>query len=78
MKLKYKPLYLPKIIWRILTQTRPVIYKLENYLSPTIYNSLWRATLLIDNVIFCNASKLEHTFSQWKPLLLSDKLDDVI
>ncbi|KKP31570.1 MAG: Cell division protein ftsA [Candidatus Woesebacteria bacterium GW2011_GWE2_31_6] len=78
MKLKYKPLYLPKIIWRILTQTRPVIYKLENYLSPTIYNSLWRATLLIDNVIFCNASKLENTFSQWKPLLLSDKLDDVI
>jgi len=76
MKLKYKPLYLPKIIWRILTQTRPVIYKLENYLSPTIYNSLWRATLLIDNVIFCN--KLENTFSQWKPLLLSDKLDDVI
>lgn len=78
MKLRYRPLYLPKTIWTMFTWTRPVIYKLEKYLSPTIYNSLWRATLLIDDVIHCDSSKLENNFSRWKPLYLSDRLNDVI
>jgi len=78
MKLPYTPIKLPNFMWQIFRLTRQFIYKLEVYLSPTIYNSLWRATLLVDDVIYCNASKLQETFSQWKPFKLSDRLDDIV
>lgn len=75
---RYKEIRIPKFIWKVLALTRPVIYKTEKYFPTGLYNLLWRFSLLIDNVIYCDSTKIEKRFSQWEPSFVSDKLDDVL
>jgi hypothetical protein len=41
-------------------------------------NALWRASLVIDNVIWCDASKLEDAIPQWRPRSFRDHAADVL
>jgi nucleoside-diphosphate-sugar epimerase/ubiquinone/menaquinone biosynthesis C-methylase UbiE len=74
----YRPIAMPKIFWKLVSYSRPLIYKSEAFLPPAIYNMFWRASLLVDDVILCDASKLEKEFPEWKPDMLTKRIEDVI
>ncbi|MCJ7805545.1 NAD(P)-dependent oxidoreductase [Patescibacteria group bacterium] len=78
MGYRYHQIKLPLLFWKFAALFRPIIYKTEDYLPPSLYNLFWRASLLVDSVIYCDAFKMEKRFSKWKPNFLSDRLDDVL
>ncbi len=76
MKISYKPIYIPNYIWKILSITRQIIPKIEKVIPLNLYNPLWRFSLLIDDVIYCDNSKILKTFPSWKPIKFIDGVKD--
>ncbi len=54
----YKKINIPTIFWKLFSFTRPVIYSCERLIPPKFYNLIWRATLVVDNVIWCDNKKV--------------------
>lgn len=76
--IEYKPIKLPQIFWRIFSRLRPLIYFSEWFLPSKIYNELWRATLIADNVIYCRNNKFLKTLPEMKLRTLESSIKDII
>lgn len=76
--LHYKKIHMPQLFWKFVKKARPVVFNFERILSPKIYNQLWRATLIVDNVIHCDSSKLRRFLPGWKPRKLESVINEVI
>lgn len=76
--LKYRKISLPEWLWQIGTRLRRIIYAFDGLLPPQIYNLPWRASLVMDDVLFCDASKLIRSFPAWRPSLFKNKIDEVL
>lgn len=74
----YDEIRLPNWLWRLFAQMRKYVFFLEKFLPSKIYNLPWRATLVIDNVLYCDAIKLAKSYSTWKPSLFKNKLNEVL
>jgi len=74
----YKEIKLPKLFWSSAASSRQVIYTLESLIPNKIYNPIWRATLVAENVIWADTSKIRTEFPVWKPKMLADFIDDVL
>jgi nucleoside-diphosphate-sugar epimerase len=70
----YKPLKLPTKIWNITKFARKYIYLIEPLVPLNIYNYLWRASLIVDNVIFTKSDKIKTIIPSWKPKKLRKSL----
>lgn len=57
--INYNPINLPNFFWKLLSKIRPLIYSLEKLLPAKIYNPLWRASLIVDNAIYCRNDKFK-------------------
>ncbi len=77
MEVKFKPLNVPDIIWRVLTLGRKYIPKLEPFLSPNIYNQIWRAGIIVDNVVQAKTNKISDVIRGWNPKRLKDSVSDI-
>ncbi len=75
LNLEYRAINLPNFFWRLAAASRPSIYSLEKFLPSSIYNLLWRASLIVDNVIYCKNDKVKNIFLNSKPHLLKDSLE---
>lgn len=77
MGIDYKPINLPKYIWKISTVIRRYIHLLEKIVPPSIYNLVWRWGLIVDNVIWCESSKVLNSLPKWKLKRFKDYVGDV-
>lgn len=76
--IKYKPIRLPHFFWKIIASTRLYIYKLEVVLPPKLYNYVWRASLVIDNVIYSKSNKIKKLLSPRRQKMLKDCISEVV
>lgn len=77
-KVKYFPIILPPFFWKFVSWGRQFLPYLEKFVSPKIYNLFWRASLIVDNVIVCDNSKLKKYLPGWKPGTLAEKIHEVL
>jgi len=75
---KYKQINLPGGFWMLAAAFRHPIHSLERLIPARVYNSLWRATLVADSVIYADRSKINEAFPDWQPKKLTQFLDDVL
>ncbi len=68
----YKQIHMPKIFWRLSSTERYFIPLLEKLTNPKTFNLAWRASLIIEDVIYCNSTKMTKTFPTWKPKKLKE------
>lgn len=74
----YEEIRLPNWLWKLFAKWRRCVFWLERFLPSKIYNLPWRATLVIDNVLYCDASNLNKSYPTWKPSLFCNKVDEVL
>lgn len=74
----YREINLPDWLWKLFAKARKYVFWLEKFLPSRIYNLPWRATLVIDNVLYCDANKLTKSYLAWKPALFKNKVNEVI
>lgn len=78
-KKRYNEIKLPAVFWKTAAKITELFPLLEGKLPDHIYNWLWRSTLIVDNVIWCDSSKLANKLkTQWKPKKFNDNIADVI
>lgn len=78
LRIKYKPIKLPHFFWTIIASFRLYIYSLEVVLTPKLYNFIWRASLIIDNVIYSKSKKINKILPPWKLKVLKDCISEVV
>lgn len=76
--IEYREIKIPNLLWSCAAASRQVIYALESLIPNRIYNPLWRATLVAENVICANTSKIRTEFPAFKPKMLADFLEDIL
>lgn len=74
----YSPIKLPSLFWRFLSWGRQLLPYFEKIISPKTYNLFWRASLIVDDVIACDNSKLKKYLPSWKPTKLAEKIGEVL
>ncbi len=75
---RYQPIVLPSLVWRWLAKTRQLVYLAERLTPSWLYNLAWRASLVVDNVIYCNGEQLKRANKNWRPKLFGDNLNVII
>jgi len=78
MNLSIDSIILPSWLWKILAKTRLAIPLFENILPYPIYNNLWRFSIIVDDVVYCNTNKFRKMFPEWKPKTFSKYVNDVV
>jgi nucleoside-diphosphate-sugar epimerase len=75
---EYKQVKLPRVFWSLIRFCKPIIFRLEKVLPSIIYNPIWRACLIVDNTIYCDASKAKQHIPGWQPKTLEETVDLVV
>lgn len=75
MNIEYRPINLPQFAWEIFKYARRFIPYSEPVLPAKIYNQLWRAGIIVDDVVWAKTDKLFKIYKTWKPKLLKDNLN---
>jgi nucleoside-diphosphate-sugar epimerase len=75
--LPYRQIILPPFFWKLTKKIRPAIYFFEKLLPAKIYNQFWRAALIFDNVINCDATRIKRFLPSWKPKNLAEVINEV-
>ncbi|HEX6977548.1 MAG TPA: NAD(P)-dependent oxidoreductase [Patescibacteria group bacterium] len=70
----YKVIVMPKLFWSMASLERYFIPILEKVTNPKTFNLAWRASLIVENVIYCNSTKMKKTFPTWSPRKLSEEI----
>lgn len=78
LKIDYHPINLPYSFWKICAYLRKFVPLLEHLLPSHIYNMLWRAGLIVDNVIYCKSREIFKMYPEWKPRKLKDTIKDTL
>ena len=74
----YRPVRLPRPLWGACAALTRRAGALEHGLPARVYNALWRAGLVVDNVFWCETDKLERALPGWKPRRLGDAIADTL
>lgn len=67
MGITYHPISLPRLFWMFCSLGRKFLPILEKLTTPNLYNLIWRASLIIDNVIYCESNNILKILPKWKP-----------
>lgn len=78
MKLSYKEIRLPVVFWFFLSASRKFIPLLESILPSSIYNYFWRFSLIVDNALYCDSSKITKRFPKWNHHKFQDGVYGVV
>lgn len=78
LRLKYKPIKLPNFFWKIVASFRLFFYNLEILLTPKFYNYIWRASLIIDDVIYSKSQKINQILPSGKLKRLKNCISEVV
>jgi len=78
LKIKFKPIYIPKPIWFVTKKMRILIPYVEQLLPYSLYNYLWRFGIIIDDVVWCKTDKLSKRMKDFKPHKLFNNIGDII
>lgn len=78
LNIPYRPIELPKIIWSLAKKIRNLTPYLEFILPQNLYNSFWRASLIIDNAVWCKSKKINEVYPKWKPKKLKEVVNALV
>lgn len=78
MGIVYKPINLPQVFWKTASWSRRFVPYFEKFLPPKFYNHLWRASLIVDDVVCCKTDKAFRKLYLWKPKKLNDTIKEIV
>lgn len=67
LRISYKELKIPELIWRLSKKIGLFVPYVEKVLPAKIYNVLWRFILLVDDPLHCESTNFSRDFPEWKP-----------
>ena len=74
----YRPLHLPRTLWRFGAFVARNKEVLARVLPNRVYNAIWRGSLLLENVFWCQTDKLARALPDWKPRRLKDTIQETL
>jgi len=77
MGIKYNPIVLPITFWKLVKLARLLVPIFEHFTPPSVYNIIWRASIISNNVIWCDDRKITMAIKKWKPRKLESSLSDM-
>lgn len=77
-KLKFRKIKLPLFFWTFSSFGRKITPFFENIFPPKLYNLIWRAGLLVDNVIDCKSVNLPTVLPNYKFKRLVDTIKPLV
>jgi hypothetical protein len=75
---KYNPINMPETFWKFLSYCRRFTPVFEYFLPPRIYNQIWRAGIIVDNVVATKSDKVSKKIPGWKAKRFQDFVSDVL
>lgn len=78
MNLFYKSINLPKIFWSFCKVGRLFVPMFEPITNIKVYNLIWRAGLIVDNVIYCKSNDLQLLLPGRQPKKLKNYIQEVL
>lgn len=76
--IEYNPINLPRGFWGIVSYLRQYVRFLEPILPASLYNYAWRASLVVDNVIYTKSNKINKIIPEWNHKKLKDYINEVL
>jgi len=67
LNIDYKHLRLPRLFWFLAKKSKQLIFRLEKLIPNSIYNPIWRASLIVDHTIYCDAIKAKNHIPDMTP-----------
>jgi len=77
LKVPYKPLHMPRAFWNIAKYLRRFVPRFEGILPTSLYGSIWRASLIVDDVVYCTSGKLEEKIPDWRKKRLKETISSI-
>ena len=77
MSKKYSPIIIPPYFCGVLAWGRRIVPHMEKYLSPAIYNWMWRSTVIVDHAVECKSSKAAKVLRGMKFAKLKERIEDI-
>lgn len=74
----YRQIRLPIWVWGVVAAVLRQKRAFEPWLPLWLYNIIWRASMLVDNLFWCETNRLALTISDWQPRKLADSIRDVL
>lgn len=78
LEVPYRAVHLPRTVWRLGALVARNKELLAKVLPNRIYNAVWRGSLLLENVFWCQTDKLTRALPDWKPRLLKDTIRETL
>lgn len=76
--IRYRPIRLPKTFWQLCKIGRNFIPSTERFVPPKLYSWLWRASLIVDDVVYTKTNKVYKIIPEWKPRKLKDVIEQIV
>ena len=74
----YHQIRLPIWVWRAVAAALRQKQAFEPWLPLWLYNIIWRASMLVDNLFWCETNRFACAISDWRPRKLADCIKDVL
>lgn len=78
LEIKYRPIKLPTFFWKTAAYSRRFVPYLEKILPASLYNYFWRASLIVDNAVWCENNKALKALPGWHPRLLKNCVKEIV
>lgn len=78
LEIPFKSINLPRLFWKFCSLGRKYSSHLESILPPKIYNLFWRASLIVDDTLYCQSEKAFKRLPRWKPRHFREAVTEVV
>lgn len=75
---KYQPILIPNFLWQVMKNIRHVSNISETRLPAWLHNSIWRSTLITNDVLKASGANFGKQISKWKRKRIKKYIGDVI
>jgi nucleoside-diphosphate-sugar epimerase len=78
LRLPYRPVKLPRILWKTASMVGRRKRALSKILPSQIYSVVWRGSLIVDHVFWCDTDKVSRTLPDWRPRSLEATIAETL
>ena len=78
LDIPYRKVHLPLWVWRFAAEFLRKKSSFESWLPLSVYNIIWRASMLVDGLFWCQTDLLACVLPEWKPRKLESCIRDVL
>ena len=78
LRISYRPVNLPRILWKMASMVGKRKRVLTKILPIRVYSVVWRGSLILDHVLWCDTDKVARTLPGWSPRSLEATIAETL